>query len=419
MGLSDYKITAADIAANGVQSLPGKTLTGTASENKAVFDKLIDDIVRARLNGLIDALVEELAGKMTAPAMDGVAGQYLKTDGTGGRSWDTPSGSGDMLKSEYDTDGDGVVDTAAQAERSREAERLAAARTFAVEDAAGENRGEELPFDGSGDVLLRLPATIAANLTGNVLGNVNGNAATASSAEKLSAARKVNGVAFDGTADIETRLIFTNVSVAASAFVSDTTYADFPYRAAVALTGVTSSMIPEVVFGLTEAVSGLYAPIAKTYNGGVYIYATEAPVSAISIPTVLCWKVNGGAAVGSDTLTWDGNTEGLLYFDLVGDGSTLLVKVSDSVPTKDDFAQGYAYETFTGAHANVDDELLNVFLGSFKADGFAAAENFFIVPQDNYAFTDWGIEIIFPKKGVYFIGPDYIETFTIPGYTGF
>lgn len=86
------------------------------------------------------------------------------------------------------------------------------------------------------------------------------------------------------------KLSFSNTSVAAASFVADSTYTDFPYRASVPLTGVTSSMTPEVVFGVTEAMSGTFAPVAETYNGGVYIYAAEVPNAAITIPTILCWR---------------------------------------------------------------------------------------------------------------------------------
>jgi hypothetical protein len=37
---------------------------------------------------------------LTLPAADGAAGQFLKTDGAGALAWDSPSGAGDMLKSE-------------------------------------------------------------------------------------------------------------------------------------------------------------------------------------------------------------------------------------------------------------------------------------------------------------------------------
>nr|DAH96127.1 MAG TPA: Receptor Binding Protein [Caudoviricetes sp.] len=86
------------------------------------------------------------------------------------------------------------------------------------------------------------------------------------------------------------KLSFSSTKVAAASFVADSTYTDFPYRAPVALMGVTSSMTPEVVFGVADAMSGIFAPVAETYNGGVYIYAAEVPNAAITIPTILCWR---------------------------------------------------------------------------------------------------------------------------------
>ena len=95
-----------------------------------------------------------------------------------------------------------------------------------------------------------------------------------------------------GTAVELKKLAFANTAVAVASFVADSTYEDFPYRATVTLTGVTSSMIPEVVFGVVDAMSGIFAPCAETYNGGIYIYAAEPPEAAITIPTILCWKGN-------------------------------------------------------------------------------------------------------------------------------
>ena len=87
------------------------------------------------------------------------------------------------------------------------------------------------------------------------------------------------------------KLQFNSTSVAANAWVADSTYTDFGYKASVTLTGVTSSMIPEVVFGVTEAISGNFAPVAETYNGGIYLYASSAPSAAITIPTIICWQI--------------------------------------------------------------------------------------------------------------------------------
>lgn len=93
-----------------------------------------------------------------------------------------------------------------------------------------------------------------------------------------------------GTAAELKKLGFFNTTVPVSAFVSNATYEDYPYRAAIALTGVTNTMIPEVMFGLADAVEGNFAPISETYMGGVYIYAADIPEAAITIPTIICWR---------------------------------------------------------------------------------------------------------------------------------
>lgn len=93
-----------------------------------------------------------------------------------------------------------------------------------------------------------------------------------------------------GTAVELKKLLFTNVAVPVSAFVADDTYQDYGYRAAVVLDGVISRMIPEVVFGAEEAVSGDFSPVSETYDGGVYIYAASPPENDLTIPTILCWR---------------------------------------------------------------------------------------------------------------------------------
>lgn len=86
------------------------------------------------------------------------------------------------------------------------------------------------------------------------------------------------------------RLLFTNISVLASSFVPDSTYTDYPYRASVALSGVTTAMVPEVVFGLAAMADNSFASVAECYNGGVYIYSANSPENTISIPTIICWR---------------------------------------------------------------------------------------------------------------------------------
>ena len=84
--------------------------------------------------------------------------------------------------------------------------------------------------------------------------------------------------------------IFSGVSVAASAWVSDSTYAAYPYAASIACPGVTASHVPEVVFGATEAVSGNFAPVALSGSGTVKIYAATKPTAAITVQSITCIK---------------------------------------------------------------------------------------------------------------------------------
>lgn len=95
-----------------------------------------------------------------------------------------------------------------------------------------------------------------------------------------------------GTAVELKKLQFNNTSVEVADFVADATYEDFPFRASVALEGVLEPMIPEVVFSLLDATSGLFAPVAETYNGGVYLYASDLPEGTVTIPVIICWKGN-------------------------------------------------------------------------------------------------------------------------------
>lgn len=114
---------------------------------------------------------------------------------------------------------------------------------------------------------------------------------TQTQAETILAAIESELAGIEAGAGVELKkLIFADTAVATSAFVADTTYEDYPYRASVALTGVLATMIPEVVFSLTDATSGVFAPCATAYMGGIYIYANAVPESAVTIPTIMLWR---------------------------------------------------------------------------------------------------------------------------------
>ena len=88
----------------------------------------------------------------------------------------------------------------------------------------------------------------------------------------------------------ETPLRFSNTVVDTSGWSADTTYSDFSYRKAVALTGVQSAMIPDIIFAPADAISGNFAPVAVSYDGGIYLYAAAVPDSSITISTITLWK---------------------------------------------------------------------------------------------------------------------------------
>lgn len=74
-------------------------------------------------------------------------------------------------------------------------------------------------------------------------------------------------------------------------FKPNLTYAEFPFRAVVPLEGVKSTMVADVIFGLQDAISGIFAPIVEAYDGGLYLYATNVPANPVTIPTIVCRRV--------------------------------------------------------------------------------------------------------------------------------
>lgn len=88
------------------------------------------------------------------------------------------------------------------------------------------------------------------------------------------------------------KLAFHDVVAGESDFIANSVYADsgYNFRIALSLDGVSSAMIPEVVFSIKDATSGNFAPTAETYGGGVYIYSATQPTEDIVIPTIICWR---------------------------------------------------------------------------------------------------------------------------------
>lgn len=99
------------------------------------------------------------------------------------------------------------------------------------------------------------------------------------------------------------KLHYADTEVPVSAFKADESYEDFPYRAAVALEGALASMAPEVMLDVKDAVDGSIAPVAKSYDGGIYLYAAEIPENALTIPTILLWRTSAETYTGLSQVT--------------------------------------------------------------------------------------------------------------------
>lgn len=95
----------------------------------------------------------------------------------------------------------------------------------------------------------------------------------------------------DARAELQVdNLHFTNTVVSYNDFQPDTTYPQYPYRATVPLLGVDNTRVPEVILSLEDAISEIYAPVAESYDGGIYLYAVTPPDELIMIPTIICWR---------------------------------------------------------------------------------------------------------------------------------
>ena len=81
--------------------------------------------------------------------------------------------------------------------------------------------------------------------------------------------------------------IYQNVSVPVSAFVADNTHPEFPYKADIAITGVTANNPGNIIFAESDAQSGIFASQAAIGSGYVRIYSRIRPSAAITISAIV------------------------------------------------------------------------------------------------------------------------------------
>jgi len=92
-------------------------------------------------------------------------------------------------------------------------------------------------------------------------------------------------------------LQLTNYMVATTDWINEAsgggtpTYEDFPYRANINFSGVTSDYSADVRLNYSEIKGGLIAPIFNCSSDKVIIYASDIPDNRITIPIIICTKI--------------------------------------------------------------------------------------------------------------------------------
>ena len=93
----------------------------------------------------------------------------------------------------------------------------------------------------------------------------------------------------DTKTDIENMvLLFSDITVLSSSWKSNIIYEDYPYVAELSLDGIEDSYVPYVIFGLEDAQSGTFAPVAQSAKNIIRIFANEQISKDITIPTIQC-----------------------------------------------------------------------------------------------------------------------------------
>ena len=209
-------------------------------DKKAITLQQLEEALR----DLTRWIKDKLTGYIAEPSVDGESGYVLTSNGAGGRSWEYIPGLGELPDKTLTLEGVAADAAAAGAAIGTVREAAESAKAAADQAQSAAEHAQET--------------------------------AEAITPDSIGAEKK--------------RLQFMAVPVAATSFTADGGYEDFPYRAAVALEGVTAEMLPELAFGPEDAVSGNFAPVAESYDGGVYIYAAEIPAGETVIPVITLWR---------------------------------------------------------------------------------------------------------------------------------
>ena len=169
------------------------------------------------------------------------------------------------------------------------------ARNISISDSDGANTGTAVSVNGSGNAILKLPATIKASLTGN-----------ASTATKLAGTKTINGTAFDGSSNITTANWGTsrNLQIGNSSKAVNGSAGVSWSLAEIGASPLQKSVVSRTVSNGTLTLSTDRYQYAKLANGNtialpsvsnfteINLFVKDCNISTIKLPDKCKWRVD-------------------------------------------------------------------------------------------------------------------------------
>ena len=165
------------------------------------------------------------------------------------------------------------------------------ARNVSIADSSATNTGTAVSVDGSGNVTLKLPATIKATLTGN-----------ASTATKLETARTINGTTFNGSDNITT----ANWGTARNIYIADSDATNTGAAVSVNGSGNATLKLPATIKATLSGNASTATKLAatKTINGTAFDGSGNITTANWGTARTLTIGNKGQSVNGSGNVSW-------------------------------------------------------------------------------------------------------------------
>lgn len=326
--LTNYKVTEQEIKENGVQAVQGEVLYGEPSENKLIFDRLPMFLIE-KYNRALEWLVDKAHIHSNKAILDTITKETNVHEHENKGLLDTIQ-EANVHRHENKTLLD-LIDSREQIHKHANQAFLDSLKGSDIhshenkstldtitqnmiakwnQSAGIEGGNTDMDygsFTGTHSVLqirrgavADLPALSEGELglAGSTLhiGTPEGNRALADKEAVEDAISKINLEPYAKKTEVTTAieagqdLLFTNVSVPASAWTDTSNYTYAKYQAIVNLAGVTSAMDAEVFYAPNDADSGIFSGAGIVNDGSITLLAIKQPPENITIPKIRFMK---------------------------------------------------------------------------------------------------------------------------------